>query len=169
MRHQPTLESAGGALPGLAPLTATAYLRELGLTDQVMRRECRSKFGQSFYWTGRDSAEVGYYIDSRVGETYHVERRCPQQPPLAQGGDPVDGGQQAAGILAAAGRGLLVAPLVGVAPAGQAVVADPADGDDAAARLDVAGHERAEKGARPARLSGTGRCLSARRSRPRCR
>ena len=55
--------------------TATAYLRELGLTDQVMRRECRSKFGQSFWWTGQDSADVGYYIDSRVGETYHVERR----------------------------------------------------------------------------------------------
>ena len=46
-----------------------------------------------------------------------------QQPPLAQRGDPVDGGQQFTGVLAAAGRGLLVAPLVGVAQGGQAVIA----------------------------------------------
>jgi hypothetical protein len=59
----------------------------------------------------------------------------------------VDGGQQLAGILAAADGGLLVAPFVVIAPPGQAVVADPAVGDHAASGLDVAGHERAEGGA----------------------
>ena len=58
----------------------------------------------------------------------------------------MDGGQQLPGVLAAAGRGLLVAPLVVIAPAGQAVVADPAVGDDAGTRFDVAGHERAQRG-----------------------
>ena len=77
-----------------------------------------------------------------------------QQPPLAQRGDPVDGGQQFTGVLAAAGRGLLVAPLVGVAQGGQAVIAGPAVGDDAAARLDAAGHERAEPGAGRVRQHG---------------
>ena len=55
--------------------TTTKYLRELGLTDQVMRALCRSKFGQSFWWTGYGSADVGHHLSSRVGETYHVERR----------------------------------------------------------------------------------------------
>jgi len=61
-----------------------------------------------------------------------------------KGGDPVDGREQVAEILVAAGGGLLVAPLVVIAPAGQAVVADPAVGDDAGTRFDVAGHERAQ-------------------------
>src|SRR5712692_8923853 len=70
----------------------------------------------------------------------------PQEPPLAQGGDPVDGGQQLAGVLAAAGCGPLAAPLVGVTQARQAGVAAPAVGDDAGARLDVLADERAERG-----------------------
>ena len=46
-----------------------------------------------------------------------------QQPPLGQRGDPVHGGQQLAGILAAGARGPLAAALAGVAQTVQAAVA----------------------------------------------
>jgi len=56
----------------------------------------------------------------------------------------VDGGQQLAGVVAVGPGGTLAAPLEGVALARQAVVAVPAVGDDAAAGLDGAGHERVQ-------------------------
>jgi flavin-dependent dehydrogenase len=56
--------------------TPTLHLRELGLSDAVLRRLFRSKFGQSFWWTGLASDRVDHHLDSRdMGETYHVERR----------------------------------------------------------------------------------------------
>src|SRR5271166_2141264 len=70
---------------------------------------------------------------------------CSEEPAFAQGGDPMDGGQQLARVLAAAGRGPLAAPLVGVTQARQSVVAGPAVGDDAGARLDALADERAER------------------------
>jgi flavin-dependent dehydrogenase len=56
--------------------TPTRHLRQLGLSDAALRRLFRSKFGQSFWWTGMNSPGIGYHLDSRdMGETYHVERR----------------------------------------------------------------------------------------------
>src|SRR5450755_2701785 len=68
-----------------------------------------------------------------------------QQPALGQGGDPVDPGQQLAGVLPAGAGGPLAAPDMGVTEPGDPVVAHPAVGDHRRPWLDVAGEEGAQR------------------------
>ena len=71
-----------------------------------------------------------------------------QQPALGQGGDPVDPGQQLAGVLPAGAGGPLAAPDMGITEPGDPVVAHPAVGDHRRARLDVAGEEGVQRAGR---------------------
>ena len=71
-----------------------------------------------------------------------------QQPPLGQRGDPVNRGQQHAGVLPAVLGGALAAPVVDVAEPLQPAVALPAVGDDSRARFDVIGDEQVQRGSR---------------------
>ena len=69
-----------------------------------------------------------------------------QKPPLGQRGDAVHCGQQLARVVAAGAGRALAAPLVDIAEPGQPVVAHPGAGDHPRARLDMAGHERVQRG-----------------------
>ena len=103
---------------------------------------------------GRAAAvEAEHELIQVAGQVRRVHRALvgAQQPPLGQRGDPVNGGQQLAGILAAGAGGALAALFMGVAEAVQPVIALPRVGDDAGARLDVAGDERAQRGSRRVR------------------
>ena len=64
-----------------------------------------------------------------------------EQPPLGQGRDTMDRGEQFAGVLAPRASRPLTARLMDVAELVDAAVALPTVGDNPSARLDVLGHE----------------------------
>src|SRR6266568_1229585 len=69
-----------------------------------------------------------------------------EEPPLGQRGDPVHGGQQLAGTVAAGPGGPLAAALVDVAEPGKPVVTHPGVGDHPRTVLDVPGDEGVQQG-----------------------